>query len=172
VQLFAGAYRFICSNGIIAGDGFNNRVYHSKHGMAGFEDMLKGVVETMPQLLGRIEQLRSKQLSFDQQMTLAQRAAAVRWSLIEDAPVRGSYATNVTVTDLLVPSRSEDLALDAWTAFNRIQESVIRGKALIKSFSEKNPDGVYRKARPVNSVAENIRVNRELWNIASEVCDA
>ena len=30
VKLFAGVFRFICSNGIVAGDGFQSRIYHSK----------------------------------------------------------------------------------------------------------------------------------------------
>ena len=173
VQLFAGAYRFICSNGIIAGDGYNNRVYHSKRGLSGFEEMMRNTVEGMPKLLERIEAMRETVTTIDQCDTLARRAAEVRWDMAkrfaEDVPVRGSFATEQTVRDLLHVQRFADMEVDAWTVFNRIQENVIRGKAFIKSFSERNPEGVMRKARPVNSVAENIRVNRELWNIADEV---
>jgi hypothetical protein len=43
-------------------------------------------------------------------------------------------------------------------------------QAIIKSFTEKRPEGQYRKSRPVSSVAENVRINRELWDIAAKVC--
>lgn len=173
VQLFAGAYRFICSNGIIAGDGYNNRVYHSKRGLSGFEEMMRSTVEGMPKLLERIEALRGITTTHEQRDALARRAAQVRWDMAkqfaEDVPVRGSFATEQTVVDALQAKRFADMQVDAWTVFNRVQENIIRGNAFIKSFSERNPEGVMRKARPVNSVAENIRVNRELWNIADEV---
>jgi hypothetical protein len=53
--------------------------------------------------------------------------------------------------------------------FNRIQENVVRGNAFVKSFTEKAPLGAMRKARPISSASEAVRVNRELWNIADEV---
>lgn len=177
VQLFAGAYRFICSNGIIAGDGYNSRVYHSQRGMTGFEEMLRNTVEGMPKLLERIDTMRRIQMSRDDQFDLAERAARVRWDMAkltaEDAfdaapHKRGSFFTPKTMLDLVKPQRVEDEYNDAWTVFNRIQEGVIRGNAMVKCFSEKNPQGYYRKARPINSVAENIRVNRELWDVVDE----
>ena len=47
VKLFAGCYRFICANGLIAGDGFQSRIYHSK-ALSGFEDMLRNTVAPLP----------------------------------------------------------------------------------------------------------------------------
>ena len=57
VKLFAGAFRFICSNGIVAGDGFQSRIYHSK-ALTGFEEMLRNTVATLPELMGRIDRMR------------------------------------------------------------------------------------------------------------------
>ena len=174
VRLFAGAYRFICSNGIIAGDGFSSRIYHNKNAIAGFEDMLRNTVQNLPLLMDKIENLRSKTLTAEQAHNLAVRSAKVRWdwakAYAEDAPIkRGSYATQQTVESLLTAQRLNDVGNDAWTVFNRIQENVIRGDAMIKSFSERNPDGAMRKARPINSAAENVRVNRELWDTVEEM---
>jgi hypothetical protein len=61
---------------------------------------------------------------------------------------KGSYADRNTVEDLLKVNRFDDYAPDAWTVFNRIQENVIRGGAIIKSFTEKRPEGQYRKSTP------------------------
>lgn len=178
IKLFAGAYRFICSNGIVAGDGYESRLYHNQANVNSFELMLTNTVKRLPVLLERIEQMRGIQLSRDAQWEMAKQSAMTRWDwthipelLADDVVVRGSYATGGTVQSLLTPHRIADGYDDAWTVFNRIQENVIRGGALIKSFTEKNPDGSYRKARAVNSVAENVRVNRELWDIAENTLE-
>jgi hypothetical protein len=168
VKLFAGAFRFICSNGIVAGDGFQSRMYHNKSAMLGFEDMLRGTVEMLPTMMERISMLRNVQLSQASAYEMARRSVATRWDMYE-AQETGVYATPTTVQQMLTVNRSGDEYMDAFTVFNRIQESVIRGKAFVKSLTKATPYGSMRKARPVNSVKENIRINTELWNIAEEI---
>lgn len=175
IKLFVGAYRFICSNGIVAGDGYQSRLYHNQANVNSFEHMLTNTVKRLPVMMEQIEKMRSLQLSRDAQREMATQSALTRWKwtpeLVEDAVIKGSYSTGHTVSSLLAVNRFADYQEDAWTVFNRIQENVIRGGAMIKSFTEKNPDGSYRKSRAVNSVAENVRVNRELWDIAENICE-
>jgi hypothetical protein len=94
---------------------------------------------------------------------------------IEDIPF-GSYATEKTVRDALTVQRNEDDYMDAFTVFNRIQEAVVRGNAFVRSLSKANTKhgdtGVMRKARPISSVSEGIRVNSELWTMAEDYCGA
>ena len=168
VKLFAGAFRFICSNGIVAGDGFQSRLYHNKSAMLGFEDMLRNTVANLPAMMERINALRSVQLSSAAAYEMAKRSVNTRWDMF-DAQQKGVYAIEKTITDVLAVNRNEDNYTDAFTVFNRIQESVIRGKAFVKSVTEATPHGSIRKARPVNSVKENIRINGALWNIAEEM---
>ena len=168
VKLFAGAFRFICSNGIVAGDGFQNRMYHNKSAMLGFEDMLRSTVDTLPAMMERINMLRGVQLSGATAYEMAKRSVATRWDMY-DAQETGVYATDTTIQNLLAINRNGDECMDAFTVFNRIQESVIRGKAFVKSLTKATPYGSMRKARPVSSVKENIRINTELWNIAEEM---
>lgn len=170
VKLFAGCFRFICSNGIVAGDGFQSRIYHSK-ALNGFEEMLRNTVATLPTMMERLEKLRSVTLDPNQAILMAERGVSTRWDFLEEQ-TNGVYATERTVGDVLSVTRYEDRSLDAFTVFNRIQEGVIRGSAFVKSLSEKHPEGVTRKARPVNSVKENIRINAELWNIAEDIAFA
>jgi len=168
VKLFAGAFRFICSNGIVAGDGFQNRMYHNTSAMSGFEDMLRSTVANLPAMMERINLLKSVQLSSATAYEMAKRSVATRWDMF-DAQKKGVFAIDKTITDVLTVNRNEDNMMDAFTVFNRIQESVIRGKAFVKSITEATPYGSIRKARPINSVKENIRINGELWNIAEEL---
>lgn len=173
VKLFAGCFRFICSNGIIAGEGFNSRMYHSKSGLLGFEDMLKQTVESLPFMQEKIHLLSNTQLDSEQAYAMAKAGVNARWELLEnrkdfseDSEEFGTFATDNTIRAALAAVRMEDRKQDAFTVFNRIQEAVIRGKAYVKSYTAKNPTGTVRKARPVNSVKENIRLNTELWDIA------
>jgi len=170
VKLFAGCFRFICSNGIVAGDGFQSRIYHSK-ALNGFEEMLRSTVATLPTMMERLEKLRGVTLDPHQSVMMAKRGVETRWDLLEEQ-TNGVYATPQTIADVLHVSRYEDNYMDAFTVFNRIQEGVIRGNAFVKSLSDKHPNGVTRKARPVNSVKENIRINSELWNIAEDIAFA
>lgn len=173
VQLYAGCYRFICSNGIIAGEGFNSRMYHSKTGLAGFEAMLRNTVETLPLMMERINALKQVQLDQEQVYHMAKLGVSTRWDYLGDtawdAERKGTYATDMTLKAATRVQRLGDNAGDAFSVFNRIQESVMRGKAYVTSYSSKNPEGQVRKARPVAAVKESIRINSKLWDIAEAV---
>ncbi len=170
VKLFAGAFRFICSNGIVAGDGFQSRIYHSK-ALNGFEEMLRNTVATLPSLMGRIDKMRGVSLSTGDVHDMAIAGVATRWDDYT-GQAKGAYAVAQTVKDVMSVRRDGDRGYDAWTVFNRIQEGVVRGNALIRSITDVHPQGVMRKARPVNSIKEAVRINTELWNIADEYVTA
>jgi len=174
VRLFAGCFRFICSNGIVAGDGFQSRIHHNVRAITGFEDMLRNTVDALPTLMERIEKLRQTKLLYSQAQAMARAGVQTRWNMLNtEALVKqpnGVYATEATVRDALKVQRNEDDYMDAFTVFNRIQEAVVRGNAFVKSLTEKNNEGIMRKARPVNSVSEGIRINSELWDIADTIC--
>jgi hypothetical protein len=178
VRLFAGCFRFICSNGIVAGDGFQSRMYHNAKAINGFEDMLASTVNSLPLLMERIEKLRSTKLMYSDAVEMARKGVQTRWKMFDDVITDmpystegvpfGSYATEKTVRDALVVQRNEDDYMDAFTVFNRIQEAVVRGNAFVRSLTKVNTShgGLMRKARPISSVSEGIRVNSELWAIA------
>ena len=175
VRLFAGCFRFICSNGIVAGDGFQSRIYHNVRAITGFEDMLRNTVDALPTLMERIEKLRQVKLLYSQAQAMARAGVQTRWDMFNTEELvkqpNGVYATEATVRDALKVQRNEDDYMDAFTVFNRIQEAVVRGNAFVKSLTEKNSEGIMRKARPINSVSEGIRINSELWDIADAVCE-
>lgn len=173
VRLFAGAFRFICSNGIVAGDGFNSRTYHSRSAMAAFEEVLRNTIEGLPRMMDRIEAMRSIIIDRDQAYDMAVKAVSTRWDIVDNdkADKRGAYATTRTIADVLQAQRIDDTTNDAWTVFNRIQENIIRGNAFIKSVTdvEGNPYGTMRKARPIASIRQHQQINTDLWNIAEAV---
>lgn len=176
VRIFAGAFRFICSNGIVAGDGFNSRTYHNRTAMSAFEEVLRNTIDNLPMMMEQIETLRNTYIDREQARDMAVKAVATRWSIFnaDNIDKRGVYATNRTIDDVLQAQRIDDTTNDAWTVFNRIQENIIRGNAFIKSITdvENNPNGVMRKARPINSIKQHQQINNDLWNIAGELVAA
>ena len=179
LKLFAGAFRFICSNGIVAGEGFEAKLRHSMLTANGFNDLVNDQAKALPALMDSIERLKSIAMDPKQVLDFAYDAAELRWGMdptwkpnseltntTEAESLRGSFATAQTVTDMNATRRYGDAGADAWTVFNRAQESLIRGGVRIRSYTERNQHGADRKARPIAALAETVRVNRKLWDLA------
>lgn len=184
VQLYAGCFRFICSNGIVAGDGFKSKMYHSKSGISGFEELLKGTVQDLPLLMERIDALKNVYYSPEQELEMAVRSLELRWDKYNHTAftdddykeqidsIKGTYFNSNSVTQALRCTRVADRSNDAFTVFNRVQEAVIRGKVDVVSVKDKDSYPMLRKARAVNSVKENLRINSALWDIAEDIAFA
>jgi hypothetical protein len=176
LKLFAGAFRFICSNGIVAGDGFEAKARHVGSSVEGVEDMLRDVAGRLPDIGAQIDRMRGVTCGAEKWM-IAQRAAALRWGNLGDVTYadepRGAYYTQQTLQQMLLARRSEDARdVTLWGAWNRAQEATLRGGVQVRSYTDKRPSGVYRRARPVGSVAESVRINRALWDAATEILEA
>lgn len=178
LKIFVGVFRMICSNGLIAGEGMEQKIRHTHTRVVGVEDAVRHAAESLPTIMDRVN--RFKQIKVDRQdmLQLARQAAALRWDTVDslddigqDAP--GSYAFDRTIEQIgLMPVRSEDTQMDLWTTFNRVQERVIRGGVDIMSVTEKQPFGKLRSASPIRSVSESVRINRGLWDIAEDMAMA
>ena len=174
LKLFAGAFRFICSNGMVAGDGFAAKARHSKLTAQCFSDMVEQQAESLPAMMQRIERMKETTLEHEQAIDLAYNAASLRWEHendVEGMP-NGSFAFNRTVNDMIRPNRFEDRGQDLWTLFNTAQEKLIRGGARVLSHTKATRLRGYptiRKARAISSLPESIRINRQLWDMAEKV---
>jgi hypothetical protein len=170
VKLMAGAYRFVCSNGIVNGNGNTVSVRHTHKAMEDFEAMLRSIIEGVPDMMNTIESMRQRLVDEEQARKFAKRAVMLRWDYLNGAYVpeetpTGSYADSTTVTQALTAQRSSDTLTDAWTVFNRVQENVLRGNVFIKSITDKN--GLReRKARPIASISEHVAVNQSIFDLA------
>lgn len=176
VKLMAGAYRFVCSNGIVRGDGNSVSVRHTHKAMQDFEDMLRRIIEGVPAMMATIDALRDRRMSNEEAWNFAKQAVELRWDNIEnahvpsydvlsDTPIKGSYADNNTIRQALAHHRAEDNFSDAWSVFNRVQENVLRGNVFIKSMSDKGLRE--RKARPLTSIQEHVSVNQKMFDLVA-----
>lgn len=174
-RLLAGFFRGICSNGLIAGDGFEYRVRHHVATVSNFEDMVEDVANKLPQLSDNINRMKAVKLTSAEVIDFSYNAAALRWEMlpsdeyeenVTSGETRGIYANENTAFGLSRVRRWGDDNPDLWTVYNRVQEGLIRGGADLISFTDRNQYGKYRKARPVNSIADSVRINQSLWDMA------
>jgi hypothetical protein len=151
-QLLAGFFRFVCSNGLIAGNIQSDvRVRHSGNVV---HDVIEGsfkVLENVKQIGERIGDYKSISLNRSEQELFANTALQLRWE--DKAPV--------TAERVLQANRYEDVKSDLWTTFNRVQENMIKG-----GLSGKTSTGRRMHTRGVSGVNENVRLNRALWSLA------
>jgi len=174
LKLFIGVYRCLCSNGIIAGDSlFESKLRHSATTANGFSNLITSQSNNVPMLMDKIDGMQNQILDHDQIVDFAYDAVNLRWDMLQDTPPdnrNGSYADQFrTVKQALRVRRHGDGGNDKYTVFNRLQESLIRGGVDIESYTKRNPTGAIRKAKGIASLAETVRVNRELWNLADSV---
>jgi hypothetical protein len=152
-QLLAGIFRFVCSNGLIAGDVFSDvRVRHSGRVV---DDVIEGsfrVLENTQEIAHRIDSYKAISLSEGEQRVFANAALQLRWDE-DQAPV--------SAQNVLRPKRWADNGTDLWTTFNVVQENLIKG-----GVSGRATTGRRMTTRGVGGVNENVKLNRALWTLA------
>ena len=154
-QMLAGLFRFVCHNGLVCGDtAADIRVPH-KGDVAG--QVIEGAYEVL-QGFGQVRQsrdaMRAITLDTGEAEILARSALALKYG-DPDKPAP------VTESQLLVPRRFDDRKPDLWSAFNRIQENMIKG-----GLSARTALGRRQRTREVQGIDQNLRLNRALWMLA------
>ena len=180
LKLFSGVFRFICSNGIVAGNGFQSKMRHSHTTANGFESMLKDTAANLPRMMQRVSALQETTVDHESVVDFAYNAAALRWEQMpldmqgdfmpSEFAKPGAYFNKKTVRELFQANRFEDQGLTAWLVFNRIQENIMRGGPSIVSLTnrakETGQGWKLRKSKAITSLPKTIDVNRKLWDLA------
>lgn len=168
-RLMCGYFRFVCSNGIVAGSGYDVRLRHSKANATSFSHLLEEATDGFPRMLQRIVEMRNTEVDYSQRAEFAIGALNTRWKDVATSRNDpGTYWDGSTLVDTLRSRRVEDDADTAWNIFNRAQEVIINGKTQTVNITPKKPYLHHRKPRPVTSVSETVRINQALWNLADE----
>jgi hypothetical protein len=152
-QLLSGFFRFVCSNGLIAGDVTNDiRVRHSGNVVDNVIEGATRILDDLQIAQERLDTFKSITLSNDEQTLFANAALSLRWEQ-DQAPV--------TADRVLIPNRWDDRKNDLWTTFNRVQESLVKG-----GVHGRAKTGRRLTTRAVGGVSENVKLNRALWSLA------
>jgi len=169
-QLSAGIFRLVCSNGLVikTEDYGTARLVHKGYSFEAVQKLVKEFEETVAEVLNKITEMKKVELTKEQQIEFAKKAALLRFtakSYNED-----NIADVVNIDDLLNVERKEDAGNGLYEVFNRVQESIVQGKYLYAASGKVNDaDTKTRKARPIKNFKQSIDVNKKLSALAFEL---
>lgn len=166
-QMIPGFFRFVCANGLMTGDTFNEvKVRHSGNAIGEVIEGAYTVLNDAPRVADQVRQFQAINLRDTEREALAEAAHVLRFP---DAytPEEPKHAP-ITAADLLRPRRTEDRATDLWTAFNVVQENVIRGGQRGRTV---DAQGRIKRTstREVAGIDQNRALNRALWTLTERM---
>ena len=165
-NLMGALFRIACLNSMVSKTADIDEVKIRHTG----RDIIGRVIEGTYQVLDQAETVLAAPqdwsqiiLSRDAKDALARAAHTVRFSDAE-----GNVATPIEPHQLLTPRRFADRGSDLWTAFNVVQENVIRGGVTaIGRTSEGNARRTTTRA--IKGIDQDIRLNRALFTLGQEM---
>jgi hypothetical protein len=99
----------------------------------------------------------------NQALAYATAALSMRYGQDEN----GNVVAPVESAQLIQRRRFEDEPTNVWTTYNTVQENLMRGGVRGRTKTNK---GI--RTRAINSVTEDVRLNRALWVLAQELKNA
>lgn len=136
LQMDLGTYRLVCSNGLIAFDGFEkNKIKHTEVNYRDLDRLVASMNGKANNLLTDVNEMKHTGLSIEDMRKLARNAASLRY---DDLSL-------INIDDLFAVNRVEDESNDLWTVFNRIQENL---------------------THDITNMKEDIKLNQQLFSLA------
>lgn len=169
-RMMAGFFRFVCSNGLIAGDGEGFAINHS--GKATMANVIEASFEVLNQCqnkLAHVQDWMGITLNDTQRLELATQAHAIKFG-----NKASDYFDVITPEMFLEPRNEEDYGnRSLWSTYNVLQENIMKGglvgmKQGTPAFRNNRHERMKVSTRPINNVIQNIDLNRKLWNMAEE----
>jgi hypothetical protein len=158
-KLDVGIFRLVCSNGMVvkSQDFGSMKVRHYGYDFETIKGAVNELVEQIPDYLKQVEEMKEQKLEREQMLEFARQAAMLRMTKVNESAIDEV----VDVEDLLESTRKEDEGNGLWEVFNRLQEKVVNGK-FNYALGKKE-----RKARPVKGFKSQVKLNQDLWQLAS-----
>lgn len=165
-HLMAGIFRLVCSNGLVIGERqFDLKVRHSGHREIVHDviDASFKVVESFPAVLESAESMKTVGVTRNQALAYATAALSMRYGQDDD----GNIPAPIEPAQLIQRRRFEDEPGSVWTTYNTVQENLMRGGVRGRTKTNRR-----MRTRAINSVTEDVRLNRALWVLAQELKNA
>jgi len=157
LNIRVGLFRFVCSNGLIAGSNLVPalQIFHSNNN---WSEEINNFIDTYEEKHNKqkewIERMMDKSMCLDEAYILAKKALEIRHTdnrIINDL---------VDPLELLIVQRKEDRSNNAWSKFNTLQENLVQG-----NFRKYDNSGNIRKAKVLTNIDELIRMNIDLSDL-------
>lgn len=159
-QIVSGIIRFICSNGLIAGDIMENQKFlHLGDYEEQLLEQIKASGDTAAKAFANIDRFKQIQVSDKAALELAKKARSLRYD--------EKVTLDVDPLTLIQPRRREDNRKDLWTRWNVLQENLLKG-----GIPGKDTSGNIRVTRPLAQIQKSNDLNRNLWTLLEEFAEA
>ena len=157
-HMTAGVYRLVCSNGLVAfREEQDIKIPHKGEVADRVISSAYDVLDGFTRVVEEREGMQALTLNDGEQAAFARAAIELRFDTTEKpAPVTERQVLNVR--------RIEDRPNDLWTVTNRVHEALVRG-----GIDGRSANGRRGQTRPVQGIDQNVRLNRALWVLASEM---
>jgi hypothetical protein len=158
-KLDVGIFRLICSNGMVvkSQDFGSMRVRHYGYDFETIKGAVNELVGQIPDYMKQVDDMKEQKLEREQMLEFARQAAMLRMTKVNEEAIDKV----IDVESLLSVERKEDEGNGLWEVFNRLQEKVVNGK-FNYALGKKE-----RKARPVKGFKAQVKLNQDLWELAS-----
>jgi len=156
----AGLFRLVCSNGLVIStqDFADLKIRHFGYKFEELQKTITSMVEKLPLTVESMNKFKQTQLAEEQIMDFAKKALTVRFGEDEMSRITVDY------NEFIKPTRKEDEGNDLWSVFNRVQEKIIDGD-FTYGYATKT-----RKARRIKNFNQDIVLNSNLYELATQYC--
>jgi len=156
----AGLFRLICANGLVIADTqFEDvKMRHMGYTFEDLQVLIKEMVEKLPLTVESMNQMKAKELEQEQIIEFAKEAINTRFTEKEINRIEIDWDS------FIEPVRKEDTGKDLWSVFNVVQEKLIEGDF------EYRMGGKPRKAREIKNFKQDMKINKELFELALDYC--
>ena len=153
-----GIFRLVCSNGLVVADEkFSEfKIKHKGYSFAELRNVVKQAVKDLPNRVQVMNDMKNRILTEDEKRKMALDAMLIR------AGVKELQYDEETLTDILEPKREADKGNDLWRVFNVVQEKITQG-----DFHAALTGAKVRKVRKIKSFEKDLKVNKELFKLAT-----
>ena len=155
----AGLFRLVCENGLVVStQEFENvKLRHMGYTFEELQERIKEMVESLPLTVESLNKMKQKKVEEKEAIQFAKKALTTRFT--EDQ----IKVFKIDLKELIKPTRKEDEGSDLWSVFNVVQEKILTGDFTYKS------GGKVRKARQIKNFNQDLKVNKELFEMALEL---
>ena len=160
-----GIFRLVCSNGLVVADEqFSDfKIKHKGYTFGELRKVVKQAVADLPNRVQVMNDMKDRILTEDEKKKLALDAMLIRAGIEpgSEKATKFNY-DDETIVDILDPKRKEDKGNDLWRVFNVVQEKITQGE-----FHAALKGAKVRKVRKIKSFEKDIKVNKELFKLAT-----
>lgn len=160
-----GIFRLVCSNGLVVADEqFSDfKIKHKGYTFDELRDVVNQAVADLPNKVQVLNDMKQRILSQDEKNKLALDAMLIRAGIEPNSDKAKEFNYDAeTIEDILDPKRDADKGDDLWRVFNVIQEKVTQG-----DFHAALTGAKVRKVRKIKSFEKDLKVNKELFKLAT-----